>query len=87
MGVFGRKVQVCVFRYKIKFLKGKKDIDIYKMRKINEKVVSNKVKKLYSVGEISKCIRFGIKNGYKDKDSDDIINWVKSLLSGKNVDL
>ena len=57
------------------------------MRNINEKVVSNKVKKLYSVGEISKWIRFGIKNGYIDKDSDDIINWVKSLLSGKNVDL
>ena len=80
-------MQVCVFRYKTKFLKGKKDIDIYKMKKINEKVVSNKVKKIYSVEEISRWIRFGIKNNYIDKNSKDIIDWVKSLLSGKNVDL
>ena len=57
------------------------------MRNVNEKVVSNKVKKLYSVEEVSKWIRFGIKNNYIDKNSKDIINWVKSLLSGKNVDL
>ena len=70
-------------KYKYKYrLYSEKD-----KKELKEKVVSNKVKKVYSVGEISKWIRFGIKNGYIDKDSDDIINWVKSLLSGKNVEL
>lgn len=54
---------------------------------LKEKVVSTKVKKVYSVGEISKWIRFGIKNGYIDQNSKDIISWVKNLLSGKNVEL
>ena len=79
-------MQVCVFRYKIKFLKGKKDIDIYKMRKINEKVVSNKVKKVYDKNEVNGWIRMGLEKGYIDKNSKDIISWVK-LLSGKDFDL
>ena len=67
------------YKYKLYSKKGQQNL--------KEKVVSTKVKKVYSVGEISKWIRFGIKNGYIDQNSKDIISWVKNLLSGKNVEL
>ena len=56
------------------------------MRKVNEKVVSNKVKKVYDKNEVNGCIRMGLENGYINKNSKDIISWVK-LLSGKDFDL
>ena len=67
------------YKYKLHITKGQQNL--------KEKAVSAKVKKVYSVGEISKWIRFGIKNGYIDHNSKDIISWVKNLLSGKNVEL
>ena len=56
------------------------------MRKVNEKVVSNKVKKVYDKNEVNGWIRMGLEKGYINKNSKDIISWVK-LLSGKDFDL
>ena len=56
------------------------------MRNVNEKVVSNKVKKVYDKNEVNGWIRMGLDKGYINKNSKDIISWVK-LLSGKDFDL
>ena len=56
------------------------------MRNVNEKVVSNKVKKVYDKNEVNGLIRMGLEKGYINKNSKDIISWVK-LLCGKYFDL
>lgn len=56
------------------------------MRKVNEKVVSTKVKKVYNKNEVNGWIKMGLDKGYINRNSKDIINWVK-LLNGKDFEL
>ena len=54
--------------------------------KLKEKVVNNKVKKVYNKNEVNGWIKMGLDRGYIDRNSKDIINWVK-LLNGKDFEL
>lgn len=57
------------------------------MHNIKEKVINNKFKKIYSVQEIDKWIRHGLKNGYINRDrKNELIKWIQ-LLKDKNIEL
>lgn len=53
---------------------------------VNEKVINNKMKKIYDEEDIVKWVSFGIEKGYIDFEDEDIIKWI-NLLKGRNIDL
>jgi hypothetical protein len=54
--------------------------DIDKKENIEEKVLSNKVKKVYNYNDINKWIKYGLKNGLINKDDKKgVYDWVKLL--------
>ena len=66
------------FRKTINRLLGKDDV--------NEKVVPNKMKKVYDEDEVVQWVNFGLEKGYIDFEDEDILKWI-GLLKGRNIDL
>jgi hypothetical protein len=61
------------------------------MEKINERVLNNKVEKLYSLNDISKWLSYGLKIGVikksnKKEDLEMLFKWI-DLLDKKNIDV
>jgi hypothetical protein len=56
------------------------------MDKLKEKVLSKNVKKVYDKNEVNSWVKMGLDKGYINKNSKDIIGWVK-LLNGKDFEL
>ena len=57
-----------------------------KTKTVDEKVINNKMKKVYDESDIVDWVSFGIEKGYIDFEDDDIIKWI-GLLKGRNIDL
>ena len=54
---------------------------------LKEKVISNKVKKVYNYNDVNKWIRYGLRKGLVNMDDkESVIKWI-SLLKGLNFEL
>lgn len=51
---------------------------------VSEKVVNGK--KVYNKNEIIDWVRFGLNNGFIDKENKEVVSWIK-LLKDKVIDL
>jgi hypothetical protein len=57
------------------------------MNNIKEKVINNKFKKVYTIQDINNWIKFGIQNGYINRDNKtELIKWIQ-LLKDKNIEI
>lgn len=61
------------------------------MEKINERVLNNKVEKLYRLNDISRWLSYGLKIGVvkksnKKEDLELLFKWI-DLLGNKNIDV
>jgi hypothetical protein len=61
------------------------------MKKIEEKVLNNKVEKLYGLNDISKWLSYGLKIGVvkksnKKEDIEMLFKWI-DLLGNKNIEV